>query len=397
MTATELATGLVTYETLASEESFAEVGKDWDALVHGMPRPSPFMLHGWLLEWWRHYGEGCTMAVQAAFRGGTLVGALPLVVHSRRRLKVATFLGGRQSAPADLLLAEGEELSVGAELAARATASGQDYADLFGLSVDCRLASVLGSSGLHLFERIPAPVLDMSASWDATYRARTNSKKRAYHRRRRRQLAELGKVEVRVARSPADVERALEEAFRLHGLRWRGRPDGSGFVTPTGMRFNRAAALALAAIDVPRIVLLELNGGAIAFTYYFALEGRAFLHRMAFDPAFGRVSPGLTNMYDALETGASEGLTRFEFLGGPDRYKIELTDRIEPLHAGLGLAGSPAGRAVVAGRSRWLRLRESLKRSPTARSLYDGLAPARRLLARPRDVMRPSGVRQAGE
>jgi CelD/BcsL family acetyltransferase involved in cellulose biosynthesis len=163
------------------------------------------------------------------------------------------------------------------------------------------------------------------------------------------------------------------------------------------MRFNRAAALALAAIDVPRIVLLELNGRAIAFTYYFALEGRAFLHRMAFDPAFGRVSPGLTNMYDALETGASEGLTRFEFLGGPDRYKIELTDRIEPLHAGLGLAGSPAGRAVVAGRSRWLRLRESLKRSPTARSLYDGLAPARRLLARPRDVMRPSGVRQAGE
>ncbi len=397
MTATELGTARVTYETLASEESFAEVGKDWDALVPAMPRPSPFMLHGWLLEWWRHYGEGCTMAVQAAFRGGTLVGALPLVVHSSRRLKVATFLGGRQSAPADLLLADGEELSVGAELAARAAASGQDYADLFGLSADCRLASVLGSSGLHLFERIPAPVLEMSAGWEATYRARTTSKKRGYHRRRRRQLAKLGKVEVRVARSRADLERALEEAFRLHGLRWRGRPDGSGFVTPTGMRFNRAAALALAAIDVPRIVLLELNGRAIAFTYYFAFEGRAFLHRMAFDPAFGRVSPGLTNMYDALETGVSEGLTRFEFLGGPDRYKIELTDRIEPLHAGLGLAGSPAGRAVVAGRSRWLRLRESLKRSPTARSLYDGLAPARRLLARPRDVMRPSGVRQAGE
>jgi CelD/BcsL family acetyltransferase involved in cellulose biosynthesis len=163
------------------------------------------------------------------------------------------------------------------------------------------------------------------------------------------------------------------------------------------MRFNRAAALALAEIDVPRIVKLELDGQAIAFTYYFALEGRAFLHRMAFDPAFGRVSPGLTNMRDALQVGASEGLTRFEFLGGADRYKIELADRFEPLHLGLGLAGTPVGRAIVDVRCRWLWLRETLKRSATARSLYEGLAPARRLLTRPKDIMRPSGVRQAGE
>lgn len=397
MTATELATGRVTYKTLASEESFAEVGEDWDALVRAMWRPSPFMLHGWLLEWWRHYGEGCTMAVHAAFRGGRLVGALPLVGYSRRGINTAGFLGGRQSAPADLLLAEGEEASVGTELAARAAASGQDYADLFGLSANSRLASVLESSRLHLFERIPAPVLDLSADWEATYRAKTTSRKRAHHRRRRRQLAQLGKVEVRVARLPADVKRAIEEAFRLHLLRWEGRPDGSGFATPTGMRFNRAAALALAAIDVPRIVTLELDGQAIAFTYYFALEGRAFLHRMAFDPAFGRVSPGLTNMRDALQVGASEGLTRFEFLGGADRYKIELADRFEPLHLGLGLAGTPLGHAIVAARSRWLVLRESLKGSAIARSLYDGLAPARRLVTRPKDIMRPSGVRQGGE
>jgi CelD/BcsL family acetyltransferase involved in cellulose biosynthesis len=395
MTATELAAGRVTYETLATEESFADVAEAWDALVRAMPRPSPFMLHGWLLEWWRHYGEGCTLAVPAAFRAGTLVGALPLVVHSRRGLRIATFLGGRQSALADLLVAEGEDPAVGAELTSRA-ASGQDYADLFGLSADCRLASVLGSR-LHLFERIAAPVLDLSAGWEATYRAKTTSKKRAYHRRRRRQLGELGKVEVRVARTRAELERTLEDAFRLHLLRWRGRPDGSGFATPTGMQFNRAATLALADIDVPRIVTLELDGRAIAFLYYLALEGRMFLHRMAFDPALAGVSPGTTNAHDAVEIGSAEGLTRVEFLGGADRYKVELADGFEPLYLGLGLAGSSAGRAVVAGRRRWLRLRETLKRSATARTLYEGLAPARRLLSRPKDVMRPSGIRQAGE
>jgi CelD/BcsL family acetyltransferase involved in cellulose biosynthesis len=397
MTATEVATRRVTYETLATEESFAEVRKDWNALVRAMRRPSPFMLHGWLFEWWRHYGEGCELAVQAAFRDGRLVGALPLIVLSRRGLKVATFVGGKQSAPADLLLADGEDVAVGGELAARAASSGHDYAELFGLSADSLLASVVGGSGLHLFERIAAPVLDMSAGWDATYRAKTTSKKRAYHRRRRRQLAELGKVKVKVARSRGELEQALEEAFRLHLLRWKGRPDGSGFATPTGMRFNRAAALALAELDVPRIVTLELNERAIAFHYDLVLEGRMFLHRMAFDPAFGRVSPGTLNTHDALEAGAVEGLTQVEFLGGADRYKLELADGFAPIHLGLGLAGTPAGHAVVAARSSWLRLREALKRSATVRGLYDGLAPARRMLMRPRDVMRPSGVRQTGE
>jgi CelD/BcsL family acetyltransferase involved in cellulose biosynthesis len=207
----------------------------------------------------------------------------------------------------------------------------------------------------------------------------------------------VGKVEISVARTRAELEPALEEAFRLHALRWEGRPDGSGFVTPTGLRFHRASIRALAEIDVPRIVTLEIDGRAIAFHYYFALQGRMYLHRIAFDPAFARFSPGLVNILDTLEIGAAEGLTRVEFLGGAERYKRELVDRFEPLYLGLGLAGSAPGRAVVAARTGWLRLRESLKRSATARGLYDGLEPARRILTRRRDVLTPSGVRQVGE
>jgi CelD/BcsL family acetyltransferase involved in cellulose biosynthesis len=240
-------------------------------------------------------------------------------------------------------------------------------------------------------------VLDLSRGWEATYRAKTTSKKRSFHRRRRRQLAGVGKLEVSVARTRAELEPALEEAFRIHALRWQGRPDGSGFVTPTGLRFHRASLLALADLDVPRIVTHKVDGRAIAFHYYFALQGRMYLHRVAFDPAFARFSPGLLNILDTLEIGAAEGLTHVEFLGGAERYKLELADRMEPLYLGLGLANSPVGVAVVASRTRWLRSRERLKRSAIARRVYDGLAPARRLVTQPKDVLRPTGVRQAGE
>jgi CelD/BcsL family acetyltransferase involved in cellulose biosynthesis len=226
-------------------------------------------------------------------------------------------------------------------------------------------------------------VLDLSAGWDEIYRARLTSKRRNHHRRRRRQLAQLGRVDVEIARTPAELDEALEDAFELHRLRWNGRPDGSGFASPIGRKFHHATAQALAAADIPRIVTLKIDGRAVAFHYYFALERRMYVHRIAFDPAYGRYSPGLVNTLDAIEHAATEGLTRVEFLGGAERYKIELADHLEPLYEGFGLAGSVKGKAAVAARLGGIRMRKQLKRSPTLRRFYfEGLAPARRALRR---------------
>jgi CelD/BcsL family acetyltransferase involved in cellulose biosynthesis len=380
-------TGTLTFETISTEASFAALAGTWDELVRAMPRPSPFFLHGWLLEWLRHYAEGVTLMIQVAYRDGRLIAAIPLLVGSRRGLKVARFLGGRQSVLADLLLAEGEEPSVGKTLAERAGSSGQDMADLFGLPAESRLVAALGPSRLGLVERVEAPVLDLSPGWDTVYEAKMSSKTRRKHRWCRRRLSDFGRLEVSVARTHEELEPALEDGFRLHALRWQGRSDGSGFVTPTGLRFHRAALRALAEIDVPRIVTLRLDGRAIAFHYYFALEGRMYVHRLAFDPALEHFSPGLINTLDAIEVASAEGLTRVEFLGGAEHYKMNLADRLEPLYGGIGLATSPLGHAVVTAQLGTIRLRKRLKRSPRLRRLYlEGLAPMRRIAARSKDA-----------
>src|SRR5690349_3886461 len=49
---------VIEVETIADERDFAALHGEWDALVLAMPRPSPFLLHGWLLAWWRHHGTG---------------------------------------------------------------------------------------------------------------------------------------------------------------------------------------------------------------------------------------------------------------------------------------------------------------------------------------------------
>jgi CelD/BcsL family acetyltransferase involved in cellulose biosynthesis len=373
----------VTFETISSEASFAAVGDSWDQLVRAMPRPSPLLLHGWLRAWWSYYGEGGELAVQVAYRDGALVGALPLIVRPRFGLRILTFIGGNDSALADVLLADGEGSSTAGQLAARVSSVDYDLADFFGLPANSRLAEAVGPERLRLIMRAEAPVLDLTTDWETIYQTRVSSKNRSHHRRRRRQLSELGRLETELARTRDELGPALEDAFRIHDLRWSGRPDGSTFGTQMGKEFNREALLALAELDVPRIVTLRLDGRAIAFVYYFMLTGRMYCYRLAFDPELGRLSPGLVNKFDALAAAAAEGATRIEFLGGDERYKMELADRQEPLYQALGLARTARGRAAVASRLGAIRLRRFAKRSPALRRFYyEGLAPARRLLGR---------------
>ena len=381
--------GGVRLETVTDGAAFDALGDTWDALVRGTPRPSPFLLHAWLAEWWRHYSDGRELRVELAWRGEKLVGALPLCVSRRSGLKVAEFLGTHRSALADLLLADGEPDSLGRTLAARALEGNHDLADLFGLPGNSRLARAVPETSLQLVERVEAPVLELTDGWDSVYTAKTSSRTRQLHRRRRRQLSELGQLEVRVARSASEVDAALTRAFELHDLRWAGRPDGSEFTTPVGKRFHAAAARELAASGVARIVTLELDGRPIAFHYFFVFAGRMYVHRLAFDPQYARFSPGLLNTLDAIGAAAEEGVTAVEFLGGAERYKVELSDRMDPLYQGLGLAASVRGRVAIRSKVAAIRLRRRLKQHPGLHRVYlDGLAPVRRAGARVRALGR---------
>jgi CelD/BcsL family acetyltransferase involved in cellulose biosynthesis len=370
----------VTFETISTDSEFAALGDAWNDLVRAMPRPSPHLLHEWLLAWWRNFGEHNELAVHVVYRADELVGALPLFVRHNRGLRVLSFLGAEQIALADLLLAENEAPEVGAALAERAASTEHDYAAFHGLPSSSRFAKALGSSRLELIVRAETPVLELNGSdWETVYQTRLPSNRRGLHRRRCRQLARLGRLETTVARTRDELSCALEDAFELHSLRWRGRQGGPDFGTPRGKEFHREATSAIAALDVARIVTLKLDGRPIAFVYYFVLERTMYCYGLAFDPEFQWLSPGLVNEYDALENAFAEGVTRVEFFGGMECYMMEFADRTESLYEGRGLPQSLAGTLIVSGRLSGIVTRRYIKRWPAIRHFYDeGLAPARR-------------------
>jgi hypothetical protein len=58
----------LTVETIGDADAFELLAAEWDELVLAQPRPSPFLLHAWLLEWIRHYGETGAVSVHIARR-----------------------------------------------------------------------------------------------------------------------------------------------------------------------------------------------------------------------------------------------------------------------------------------------------------------------------------------
>ncbi len=344
-------------ETVTTLESFDALAAEWDGLVEAADRPSPFMLHGWLRAMWPLFEEP---RMVVARRDGRLVGALPLDVRRRRGLRVAELAGGMDAHLGDAL---GEET---AALLAEAARAGFDLADLFGMPGGSRLER---AGGLRLVERVEAPVLDLRPGF---YEAKFSAKTRQTHRRKLRRLGDLGRLEL-------DYTDDLEETFRIHELRWRGRPDGSGLARSEVREAHRAGYRALG--GRARILVLSLDGRAVAYNCAIVVRNRLYSHRLAFDPEYARFSPGLLCTLELCERAAADGIERLELLGGGEEYKLQLADRLEPLYEGFGLAQTARGRAVVGARVAGVAARRRLKRFRRLHRLYvDGLAPARRAI-----------------
>jgi CelD/BcsL family acetyltransferase involved in cellulose biosynthesis len=339
----------VRIETISRLRDFARLGGSWDELVRSMRRPSPFLLHDWLLEWWCHYGAKRTLAVHVAKRGERLVGALPMCRTRRLGLRVTEFLGGTGAPLADLLLAPGEDRDTAVQLAARITMVGVDYADLFGMPGDSRLEAVVPQESLTLIERQEAPVLDLSGDWEAIYKDKLSSKHRSERRRHRRRLEELGVVDVSLARTPNELVPALEDTVRIHALRWKGRRETSGFSKPIGSAFRRAALLRLAQQGLTRVVTLRLDQQAIAFAIYILYERTTYGVTMGFDPQLPSASSfsGQTPPTNERSPTASSRSTKESALPRP--YVAE--PRSRRLRGESGSAGGSSGRGRREGSS----------------------------------------------
>lgn len=213
----------------------------------------------------------------------------------------------------------------------------------------------------------PSPWMRLPGSLDELLRSRSRNL-RSQVGRRRRALEREGALTFRATTGGAELERDLESFLAVEGSGWKGETGTAIAASPPTDSLYRGFAELAAREGWLRLYLLELDGEPIAGDYGCAFAGCGYLLKTGFREDYGHLAPGLVLRAEVVRASIEEGLQRYDFLGGPDPYKLRWTDDLRDratLRAFRGARATPSylwwralRPSLKAGRDRVQRLRE---------------------------------------
>jgi CelD/BcsL family acetyltransferase involved in cellulose biosynthesis len=199
----------------------------------------------------------------------------------------------------------------------------------YGFSFDSLPEEALGpvvrslegvSASVAASEHSATVVLDLPTTFE-TWLAGLSKKHRHEIRRKQRRFGELVGEAVYERRSDPEAFAAFVDMHR--------KADGAKgtFMTARVERFFRALLTeAGATVDV-----LSVAGRPVAAAFGFADNQGYYLYNSAYEPELVGAAPGIVLLAAMIERSISDGVARFDFLKGDERYKYHLGGVERPL------------------------------------------------------------------
>jgi CelD/BcsL family acetyltransferase involved in cellulose biosynthesis len=285
--------------------SFDGLADEWDELAVRTDAP-PFARPGWIRSWWSAFGRG-ELRIFALRRGRELTAVLPLSswrrgLHSCSNVHTPLF-DGVASASDDL-----------AALLAAALAEDPKGVFLRRLESESMLAVAAnrldeeGQLSLECLEALPSPYVKRTVTWEQYEQSLGKSRRKEVQRRRRR-LADNGKLAVETYDGTTDLEAQLGEFVRLEGSGWKAKKGTAIDVLPEIQSFYRDVATWAASRGLLRLTFLRVGDARVAAEYMIDDGAHRHLLKIGYDPEYSRFGPGvilgLDNIRQALADGRS--------------------------------------------------------------------------------------------
>lgn len=311
---------------------------EWRELLAADPKRHIFATPEWSRVWWEEFGAGRKLKV-LTFLDPEPVGLAPLMLDHGEGEGRLSFLGsddltdyqGPLAAGNDLLPAIADALVsyISDEVPGWAQFEARCLPVPFGFAEWLVEAADRRGLKFTIDQHELTAVLALPGSFE-TYLENLPPKARHELRRKLRRFdRELPGARISRA-GPGSLETELETFIDLH----RGSEGLKGkFMVPERAGFFTRIAHAFAPLGLLSLDSLAAGGRTVASTFSFVFDGTFYLYNSAYDHSLGAVSPGLVLAARLIERSIGEGLRRFDFLRGRERYKFDLGGEPAPLHA----------------------------------------------------------------
>lgn len=312
----------------------------WRDLVMLDPNSHIFSTLEWNRLWWDSFGEGKRLVV-VTFVDPDPVGLAALMIDDTDEGRRIRFLGGDDLTDyLGPLVAGPDHQGPVAEALLNYLSTDLDdwsYFDAKCLPVPFGFSEWFVEAADRLGMTFSVEMTEMTAvlplppTFDDYLASLTQKQRHELRRKTRRFEREVPGAALRTATEdslPADLETFVEMHRKSEG------PKGK-FMRPERASFFEKVTAEFGPREVLSLDFLELSdaGGAAAATFSFEFHGVFYLYNSAFDQALAPFSPGVVMVAKLIERSIEKGLTRFDFLRGPERYKFDLGAQALPLHS----------------------------------------------------------------
>ncbi len=307
-----------------AQESFDRLTSYWTDPGSGLKWGSVFVLPAWLEVWWRAFSPETELYLAAVCDGSDIIGIAPLHWKDGE----ARFVGSPDVCDyQDFIIVPGREVEFYEALLDDLARQGIRHLDLNPVRPDSTVMTSLmnvvkNRGGIAVSQEDDVTVeMGLPDSWEE-YLDGLDKKQRHEVRRKLRRLWGAGGVNYRCHEvSPADVSGLTDTFLKLFAL---SREEKADFMTPQMEIFFRSLAEAMAEIKRLRYGILEVESRPAAMTMGFDYDQTIYLYNSAYDPQYNSLSAGLLSKVLGIKESINQGIKKWDFLKGAERYKYQL-------------------------------------------------------------------------
>ncbi len=332
-----------TVEIVRDYAPFLSMEKAWNHLLSESHNPCIFMRHEWFRIFWKHFlGESGQAAIYVVKREETLVAIAPFWPDPARTAGVVAPLAGvvspaRGEAPLfsmtndhswhyEILYKEEAALSSLLDNWTRSGTARSFQLDLVPLASPTVEGIRKWATGRYFswyaYKTNTPPYLLIQGRF-ADYFARRRGNFRSNVNRRERNLKKQGTISLETVTSLEDLSQALQDAFRLEAMAWKGAMGSAIEKSPQLVAFYTELAEDAAKAGWLRLYFLKLNDKRIAFNYNLAYQGKLYLLKPGYDPEYADYSPGHLITKKIIEQAFEEPLAEYNFLANAEPWKMD--------------------------------------------------------------------------